>query len=65
MYQLRKNAVHLRRATAAAVLLGSVVWLGLAIGAEAVRPPAAWHLAEASSSAQHHLQGRFNKNDGK
>jgi hypothetical protein len=65
MYQFRKNVAHLRRATAVAVLFGSVVWLGLVIGAEAVPRPAAWHLAEASSPAQHDLQTGFNKNDGK
>ena len=48
MYQLRKNVLRMRHATAVAVVFGSVAWLGLLIGAEAVQRHAAWHLADAS-----------------
>jgi len=53
MHQFRKNAVRTRRAAVIAVVFGSIAWLGLLIGAEAVQPPAAWHLADASSPARH------------
>lgn len=65
MYQLRKNVLRIRRATAVAVLFGSVAWLGLLIGAEGAQSPAARHIAGASSAAPHHLQGQFAKYDGK
>jgi hypothetical protein len=59
MYQFRKNVAHLRRATAVAVLFGSVAWFGVLIGAEAAQSPAARHIAGASSAARAHLQGVF------
>jgi hypothetical protein len=65
MYQLRKNVLRMRRVTALAVLFGSVAWLGLMIGAETAQSPTAQHLAGASSAARHHLQGQFDKYDGK
>jgi hypothetical protein len=52
MYQLRKNVVRPPRVAAVAVLFGLVAWLGLLIGAEAVQPSAAWHLANASGPAR-------------
>jgi hypothetical protein len=58
MYQLRKNVLRMRHATAVAVVFGSVAWLGLLIG-EAAPSPAAWHIAGASSAARHHLQAQF------
>jgi hypothetical protein len=64
MYQLRKNILRMRRVTAVAVLFGSVAWLGLMIGAETAQSPAARHLG-ASSAARQHLQGQFDKYDGK
>jgi len=61
MYQVRKNVLRIRRVTAAAVLLGSVAWLGLMIGAETAQSPAARHLAGQSSTARQLLQGQFDK----
>jgi hypothetical protein len=57
MYQLRKNVLRIRRATAVAILFGSVAWLGLLIGAEVAQSPEAWHIASAWSAAPHHPQG--------
>jgi hypothetical protein len=48
MYQLRKNAPVIRRATSVAVLFGLVAWVGLLIGAEATQSPAALHIAGAA-----------------
>ena len=61
MYQLRKNVLRMRRATAVAVLFGSVAWLGLLVGAEAAQSTAARHIAGASRAARAHLQGVFDK----
>jgi hypothetical protein len=54
MYQVRKMGLGIRRAMAVVVLLGSVAWLGLSIGAETVASPAARHVANASSVALPH-----------
>ena len=65
MYQLRKMVLRMRRATAVAVLFGSVAWLGLLVGAEAAQSPLARHIAGASSAARAPLQGVSDKYDGK
>jgi hypothetical protein len=51
MYQVSKIVPGIRRAMAVAVLPGSLAWLGVLIGAEAVESPAARHIVSASSVA--------------
>jgi hypothetical protein len=48
MYQVRKSIPGIRRAMALVVLLGSLAWVGLLIGAETVESPAARHAVSAA-----------------